>query len=1142
MTPLMNITALGMALAVLITLAAGINQFLSQRAAAARWGAMAILAIGIDLLCYLCLWRNLFPGQGRLIVVAQVCAFLLLDLSYLMFMLHFSGHTALLNRYTLGVSIAIPLTCVGLLLTQWKQLPAGLSAPGAAFALHSSWGDLLSLASAVFYGYSILTGGLVWVLLLSMLDNATTYYRRTVLGILLVTMLTQVCVILEYRGVYLLTQVSALQLGGMLAAIPVFAFAFVWKISYTIPIGRQLLLDSLSEGYLIIDQGERVVDFNPALQRLLGRDTRLKLGARADEAWASSALRRLLPAGLPACGAPAAMIDGPDGLYEVTASVLEDGHHQSLGRIIRFSNRTGRERLEASLHQKTMELTRANSIIRSLGVITSSLQAEDDPLLILRSMGDALKALGLTSIAGLPEGDQDTLVICSTTIEPVIMRAIESVTKTKMIGWRMPREQFPLLYHLADSQEVQFFVEGLWNSNLVLNRQPNWLLVQLQKSMQLNRDSAIAIPLAVSGKSVGFILLWGRDLREGDLATFQLFGSQAAWLIEKANLRRADRQRMAELNHSNNLLNTLSRVSSQLVATQNSQLILDTLGSELQKMGLTCAVTLMDESLATAEIRYISLKSEWLDLVEKALHRSIIHYRIPVARWPGLRLLRSRQPVWYSNPSELFIPMFPEVPAALAYRVLQQIGLRENDHVCFLPLVSQERLVGILPVWGAALSPADDAALIIFSNQVAGILTSAGDFEKEIQRTSELTRLNDLLLSLSEVATRIIKTADMTRLMDLLGNELKKVDIQCMVGLFDETKQNMRVEYVSVAREMQGKYPLFRELWPDEVNIPRRLWPTDRAVTEKKPTWDQNLMDKVRTMLPFIPETVLEAGLKMIGAQFNQPSCYLPMIVEDNVIGILAVWGPGLKESDLPALSTFANQLAISLENGRLFNQAQVEIAERIGAEKQMRAMLEEKDVLLKEIHHRVKNNLQVVSSLLSLQAGQLKDTEMKTILRESQNRVRSMALIHEKLYQSDNLAQVDFELYLRSLVYSLAQNYQVQSSRLELTIQAEKVFLDIDTAIPCGLIVNELVSNSLKYAFPGGRSGTISVLCSHAPHGRRYAHILTVGDDGVGLPEGFEIDACDSLGLKLVTSLVTQVEGELKVENHHGTRFILQF
>ncbi|MCY7324126.1 MAG: PAS domain S-box protein [Phormidesmis sp. CAN_BIN36] len=216
-----------------------------------------------------------------------------------------------------------------------------------------------------------------------------------------------------------------------------------------------------------------------------------------------------------------------------------------------------------------------------------------------------------------------------------------------------------------------------------------------------------------------------------------------------------------------------------------------------------------------------------------------------------------------------------------------------------------------------------------------------------------------------------------------------------------------------------------------------------------------------------------------------------------------------------------------------------IDITDRKWAEDQIHASLEEKEVLLKEIHHRVKNNLQVISSLLKLQAGYIKDDRILEVFKESQNRIRAMALIHEKLYQSDDLAKTDFSEYIRSLVTDLFRSYSISSRLIKLNIQVENVRLSIDTAIPCGLIINELISNSLKYAFSLGQAGEISIRLSSETEDR---YTLVVQDNGLGLPTDLNFRNTRSLGLQLVCSLTKQLHGTIDLEDYHGASFKITF
>ncbi len=213
------------------------------------------------------------------------------------------------------------------------------------------------------------------------------------------------------------------------------------------------------------------------------------------------------------------------------------------------------------------------------------------------------------------------------------------------------------------------------------------------------------------------------------------------------------------------------------------------------------------------------------------------------------------------------------------------------------------------------------------------------------------------------------------------------------------------------------------------------------------------------------------------------------------------------------------------------------DLTERKQDEDAIHASLKEKEMLLKEIHHRVKNNLQVISSLLNLQSNSIESKETRELLRESQNRVRSMALIHEKLYQSESLAQVQFAEYLRNLTRDLFRSYSAGGVGLKL--QAEDIPLDVDTAIPCGLIINELVSNALKYAFPGGRTGDLHISFLKIS---RERCALTVTDNGVGLPPEVDVKNPKTLGLQLVNMLVNQLHGTLDVVTDGGSTFMVTF
>ena len=208
-------------------------------------------------------------------------------------------------------------------------------------------------------------------------------------------------------------------------------------------------------------------------------------------------------------------------------------------------------------------------------------------------------------------------------------------------------------------------------------------------------------------------------------------------------------------------------------------------------------------------------------------------------------------------------------------------------------------------------------------------------------------------------------------------------------------------------------------------------------------------------------------------------------------------------------------------------------------AEEQIKASLREKEVLLQEVHHRVKNNMMIITSLLSLQSKQIEDEHYREMFSISINRIKSMSLIHEKLYRSGDLAKVDFNDYLKDMIKTMFESYGLSSRKVALKTDIEGVTFGIDTAIPCGLIINELISNSLKHSFPEDMEGEIKVALRRND---KTEVKLTVSDNGVGMPEDMDFRNTTSLGLTLVIALVKQLKGEIELVREKGTEFVITF
>lgn len=238
-------------------------------------------------------------------------------------------------------------------------------------------------------------------------------------------------------------------------------------------------------------------------------------------------------------------------------------------------------------------------------------------------------------------------------------------------------------------------------------------------------------------------------------------------------------------------------------------------------------------------------------------------------------------------------------------------------------------------------------------------------------------------------------------------------------------------------------------------------------------------------------------------------------------------------------LEIYLNPIKDVFGNVTEFSLVAHDITGKKKSEKEIVTSLKEKEVLLKEVHHRVKNNLQIISSILNLQSSYVADEKILTILEESRHRIRSMAIIHENLYQTTNFSSINFKNYSRELIRNLISSYQFKSN-LEVSIEehVEHVELSLDQAIPCGLIINELITNSMKYAFLKTTKGIIYLDLKEKDN---FIYLI-VGDNGVGLPKDYDINSSETLGLQLVVTLVEQLDGEIKIENIGGIKYFINF
>jgi len=217
-----------------------------------------------------------------------------------------------------------------------------------------------------------------------------------------------------------------------------------------------------------------------------------------------------------------------------------------------------------------------------------------------------------------------------------------------------------------------------------------------------------------------------------------------------------------------------------------------------------------------------------------------------------------------------------------------------------------------------------------------------------------------------------------------------------------------------------------------------------------------------------------------------------------------------------------------------------MDIGDRKKTEDQLQRSLKEKEILLREVHHRVKNNMQVISGLIELQSAQITDPETHRLFQESYERIKTMALIHESLYRSEDFARIDFSIYLDKLISYLLSSYGRTRDEISVDIKLQVIYMNMDIAVPCGLIANELISNSLKHGFPDGRHGTISIRLENA--GEKECEFV-VSDDGIGFPPAIDFRNTPSFGLQLINGLAAhQMRGTVELRKGNGTTFVIRF
>lgn len=570
---------------------------------------------------------------------------------------------------------------------------------------------------------------------------------------------------------------------------------------------------------------------------------------------------------------------------------------------------------------------------------------------------------------------------------------------------------------------------------------------------------------------------------------------------------------------ANQFISALIQLTARMQSEHKTASMIDVLRAEVSALGLTFFLAITDPANKDLVGRYSSINPKKLAVLERAFGVTLHNFRVSQKTWALDERITSGEAFFVADPVQWIANVFPKIPKSIIRLIIKQIGITPESPAVMASVVVEAQLVGIFTVWGSQIRPEDTTIISILANQVAATFEKNRLIEKLNKRLQEQIALRQATaiitssLNLETVLRRIAE--QLTQVVNTRGTYICDLNLETRAA-------SVIAEYTHTHSEIRKNAPedaFFRKEFIESLMV--------------------NRFQVARIDDPNLRKSVKEQ-LQQVGAN---SALYIPLQIKDQMIGFAVLWDDQAQREfssgEIALCQSIALQAAIAIENARLYEQAQEVIAERLLAEQEVKVSLIEKEVLLKEIHHRVKNNMQVIISLLDLQSRQFDDSRIEVVFQECKNRVHSMALVHDKLYQSKNLSEINFADYIHNLVADLFKTYQVESKGIKLALHTEYFNLDIESAIPCALIVNELVSNALKHAFPGNRKGVITIDLALSLDNKI---LLAVSDDGVGMPPGFEIYKADTLGLQLVQALSAQINASLQIKGHPGTIVTLQF
>ena len=642
---------------------------------------------------------------------------------------------------------------------------------------------------------------------------------------------------------------------------------------------------------------------------------------------------------------------------------------------------------------------------------------------------------------------------------------------------------------------------------------------------------------------------------KGELVEVQSVGRDITKLKQAEN---AAKQKAVELEHSQSLISSLNQMAAKLVSTLEPSQVLEVLGNEFNKLGFFTYVALFKPDGKTLSIKYISIKPRALEIAEKLLGKKLSDIPITRDKFPIYDVLVNKKvPQFIPKMSQLAKSIMPNIPLGIIKRVLSTIGNDPNGSVIYLPLSSDDKMLGVLAVWGEEIREIDMPALSGFAWQ-AGAALKASELYKQAQieiverRRAEdairqqkvaLERSNSLISALSEVAAKVQSSLDPEHIYKTLGDELEQLDIKCFVASLDSKTQDLVIQHVAMGSTALAAAEKLAGVSARGFRIPRENFLVYEELIERKsPQYIQDIISLIKFMLPNIPEVVFRGIIKIAGVEPDVTTAYLPLLAEENVIGVISIWGAGLHKEDIPTFSILASQVANAIQISELFEQTQV--------------ANQAKTEFLSRMSHELRTPLNAI-----LGFAQLLEISKKEPITTNQR-----GHVHQ-IVQGGN--------HLLSLINDVLDISRVEAGHLTISLEPVRVLdafreacelakplaeeRDIQIEIPkepsgklyiladrqrLKQVCLNLLSNAIKYNHQGGR-----VTITHEKRPDQQLRI-SVADTGSGIPseklkqiftpferlgaEKSEVEGT-GLGLALSSHLIELMGGTIGVESQVG-------